>query len=105
MAAVAGGVDGQDCKSGAMMLKQIRDYLDANGPCETASMALHLEAEESAVRGMLEFLEQRGEVRRIEIDCGGGCSGCTGCGSPADGRAKGGVVFWSRGRRDASDQG
>jgi len=83
------------------MLKQIRDFLDANGPRETAAVALHLHADESAVRGMLEFLEQRGEVSRIEIDCGGGCAGCTGCGSPADGREQGGTVFWSRGRREA----
>jgi len=81
------------------MLKQIRDYLDANGACETAVLALRLDADESAMRGMLEFLEQRGEARRIEIDCGGGCAGCTSCGTPADSRAKGGVVFWSRGRR------
>ena len=83
------------------MLKQIRDFLDDSGPCETSVVALHLHADESAVRGMLEFLEQRGAVHRIEIDCGGGCAGCTGCGTPADGRPAGGVVFWSRGRRDA----
>lgn len=82
------------------MLKQIREYLEANGPCESSAVALYLAADVSAVRGMLEFLEQRGQVKRIDVDCAGGCAGCTGCLSRDNARSDGRVTFWSRGRRD-----
>lgn len=99
MASVAaGGTGGGEGDLEAAMLKQIRDYLDRNGPCDTAALSLFLKTEESALLGMLAFLEQRGEVKRIEVDCWGGCASCSGCKASAAGRKHGGVIFWSRGR-------
>ncbi len=80
------------------MLKAIRAYLETHGPSETAAVARHLSTDESAVLGMLEFLEQRGQVRRIVIDCGTGCTGCTGCGKKKAGHRihpQDNVIFWT----------
>lgn len=79
------------------MLKDIREFLKTNGPSETVTVARSLNAAPSAVQGMLEFLEARGQVRRMEIGCGGGCSGCKGCADKQNRRANDGslVVFWA----------
>jgi len=84
------------------MLKDIRDFLLEHGPQETAAVARHLGSEESAVLAMLEFLEQRGQVRRIEMACGGGgCGDCGGCGKKEKRVETAGtiVVFWSAGAK------
>ena len=64
------------------MLRDIRELLNERGPMDIRDLAIHFETDVSAIAGMLEFLESRGEVKRMELSCGsGGCGGCTGCGS------------------------
>jgi len=84
------------------MLRDIRALLTERGPMELHDIAIHFEAEPSAVAGMLEFLESRGQVQHRVVFCGsGGCRGCTGCGSKQAARTAapeaetGGVTFWS----------
>lgn len=91
------------------MLKEIRDFLETHGPCETATLALHLKTDRSATQGMLEFLEQRGQVNRIEVSCGSsGCGDCGGCGNKKKGRVEreaNDVIFWSAGPKKALHTG
>mgnify|MGYP003972189583 FL=1 len=67
---------------------------------ELKDLAIHFEAEASAMLGMLEFLEGRGEVKRIVVSCGsGGCGSCPGCGSQKTDRTAQeeapGITFWA----------
>jgi hypothetical protein len=90
------------------MLRDLREFLQARGPSEAAAVARHLGTDVSAARGMLEFLEQRGQVRRIEMACGGGgCGGCGGCGSSRTQRmeTEQTVIFWSAGMRTDLETG
>jgi hypothetical protein len=90
------------------MLREVREFLQARGPSEAAAVARHLGTDVSAARGMLEFLEQRGQVRRIEMACGGGgCGGCGGCGSRKAQRteAEETVIFWSAGMKKGLETG
>ena len=82
------------------MLKAIRELLAERGPMEVRDLAIHFEAEASAMTGMLEFLESRRQVKRIVVSCGsGGCGGCPGCGSEKTERtaqpAESGIIFWA----------
>ena len=83
------------------MLRDIRELLKERGPMELRDLALHFEAETSAMQGMLEFLETRGQVKHTVVSCGSGSSGgCPGCGDLQPERqsaatAPGGITFWS----------
>ena len=82
------------------MLREIKALLAERGPMELRDLAIHFEAEPSAMSGMLEFLESRGQVKRTVISCGSGsCAGCPGCGSQKQDRtAQGeaaGITFWA----------
>jgi hypothetical protein len=82
------------------MLRDIRELLAERGPTELRDLAIHFEADPSAIAGMLEFLESRNQVKRIVVSCGtGGCSGCSGCGSKQSERTAEpndeGVTFWA----------
>ena len=60
------------------MLSAIRDYLLLRGEATLADIALHLDAEPDAVRGMLEQWVRKGRVecRKIKAACGTHCSRC-----------------------------
>lgn len=84
------------------MLRDIRELLTERGPMELRDLAIHFETDASAMTGMMEFLESRGQVKRMEVDCGsGGCGGCTGCGSKKEERTttppseSGAITFWT----------
>ena len=61
-----------------MILSELRRYLAAHEQVALCDLVSHFDAEETALRGMLEVLERRGEVRRVvaETACGSGCRGC-----------------------------
>ncbi len=93
------------------MLKEIREFLSVTGPSEVPVLARHLGADETAVQAMLEFLEQREQVHRVVIECGGGCGGCGGgsaCGSQVDtrrGKEAKALEFWAAGNGREEDHG
>lgn len=61
-----------------MILQQVADYLRRNGRATLVDIALHVDAEESAVRGMLERWIRKGQVERRSLAsvCGDSCSKC-----------------------------
>lgn len=64
------------------MLAAIREFLKAHGPAPLADIAAHVGAEPAAVLPMLELLEKKGRVRRIEMT-EALCGACTRCASTA----------------------
>ena len=61
-----------------MMLSTIRDYLSQRGQATLAEIALHVDAEPDAVRGMLQQWVRKGRVeqRKVEANCGTSCNRC-----------------------------
>ncbi|MEW8033668.1 MAG: FeoC-like transcriptional regulator [Candidatus Thiodiazotropha endolucinida] len=61
-----------------MMLSTIRDYLSRRGQATLAEIALHVDAEPEAVRGMLQQWIRKGRVeqRKVEAACGTSCNRC-----------------------------
>jgi len=57
------------------MLRGITEVLEKRGPMSLADLSLHLKTEVSALEPMLETLERKGRIRRIETKC----SKCKGC--------------------------
>ena len=60
-----------------MILRKIADYLERRGEASLVDIALHVEADESAVRGMLNYWIRKGKVERLSAigsACSGGCS-------------------------------
>lgn len=61
-----------------MILQEIGRYLEARGRAGLKDIALHVDAEESAVRGMLEHWVRKGRVYRFPVttSCGSTCGTC-----------------------------
>ncbi|MES9823977.1 MAG: FeoC-like transcriptional regulator [Candidatus Thiodiazotropha endolucinida] len=61
-----------------MMLSTIKDYLSQRGQATLAEIALHVDAEPDAVRGMLQQWIRKGRVeqRKVEAACGTSCNRC-----------------------------
>ncbi|MFW6107737.1 MAG: FeoC-like transcriptional regulator [bacterium] len=56
------------------MLSEIRRYMRESGTVSLYDLALHLDAQPDAVRGMLEQWTDRGRVRKVPVpEC---CRGC-----------------------------
>ncbi|MBT3057818.1 MAG: sugar metabolism transcriptional regulator [gamma proteobacterium symbiont of Ctena orbiculata] len=62
-----------------MMLSAIRDYLSKRGQATLADIALHVDADPDAVRGMLQQWVRKGRVeqRKVEAGCGTSCQRCS----------------------------
>ena len=60
-----------------MLLSRLRNYLSERQQATLGDLALRLEADPAALRGMLGFLERKGCVRRLPPE--GNCKGCTRC--------------------------
>jgi len=60
-----------------MLLTRLSNYLAERGRATLGDLALGLEADPGALRGMLGFLERKGCVRRLPP--AGDCEGCTRC--------------------------
>ena len=60
------------------MLSELRAYLQTHGRAPIADIALHLQMEPDAVRGMLDKWIRKGQVVKLE-DSGGCNSGCNKC--------------------------
>ncbi len=58
-----------------MILREITEVLEACGRMSLAELARHFKSEISAMEGMLNTLERKGRIRRIEIECAK-CKGC-----------------------------
>ena len=61
-----------------MILSDIKRYLMRCGQASLGDIALHLDAQPDAVRGMLEQWMRKGRVRRhlATSACGGSCTRC-----------------------------
>ena len=60
------------------MLSSIVNLLNERGALSIQEIALALDIESSALRPMLEMLERKGKIIRVELPCGTGCAGgCT----------------------------
>jgi hypothetical protein len=61
-----------------MMLDRLAAYLQRRGSASLTDIALHLDADESAVRPMLDLLMRKGKVIAIDPSrgCGSGCGQC-----------------------------
>ena len=61
-----------------MILSEVRDYLSGRGQATLAEIALHVDSEPEAVRGMLERWVSKGRVerRKVEAACGTSCNRC-----------------------------
>jgi len=60
-----------------MLLTRLSNYLAERGRASLGDIALGLEADPGALRGMLGFLEHKGCVRRLPPE--NRCEGCTRC--------------------------
>ncbi len=59
----------------AALLKEIQNLLKERGAMSLKEIALHFQMEPSAVEGMLETLERKGRVSRLDTQCAA-CKGC-----------------------------
>jgi len=57
------------------MLTEILKLLAERGPMSLAEISRHFKSEVSAMQGMLEMLEAKGRVKRLDTKC----SNCKGC--------------------------
>jgi DNA-binding MarR family transcriptional regulator len=57
------------------MLTEIIKLLKERGPMSLAELARHFQTEVSTMEGMLETLERKGRIQRLETKC----SRCKGC--------------------------
>jgi len=60
---------------GAFMLTEIIKLLKERGPMSLAELARHFQTDVPAMEGMLEILERKGRIQRMETKC----SRCKGC--------------------------
>ncbi len=58
------------------MLGSIVKLLSERGALSVQEIALALKVDSSALHPMLNMLERKGKIEKIEISCKGGCSGC-----------------------------
>jgi len=61
-----------------VILAEIRDYLEERGQATLADIALHVDADPDAVRGMLQVWIDKGKVYKQMAtgSCGGSCTQC-----------------------------
>ena len=60
------------------MLSSVIQLLQERGALSVQELALALDVDASALHPMLELLERKGKILRIELPCGTGCAGgCT----------------------------
>ncbi|MCU7905176.1 MAG: FeoC-like transcriptional regulator [Candidatus Thiodiazotropha sp. (ex Epidulcina cf. delphinae)] len=61
-----------------MILSDIREFLLKRGQATLAEIALHVDAEPDAVRGMLQQWVRKGRIeqRKVEAACGSSCNRC-----------------------------
>ncbi len=61
-----------------MILSEVKNYLQARGLASLTDIALHVNADPDAVRGMLERWIRKGKVRKqmATASCGSACSAC-----------------------------
>lgn len=61
-----------------MILSDIRRYLEERGRASLSDIALHLDSDPEAVRGMLDVWMRKGKVRKelMTASCGGSCNKC-----------------------------
>ena len=57
------------------MLSEILKFLAERGPMSLAEISRHFNSEISAMQGMLEMLEAKGRIARLDTKC----SNCKGC--------------------------
>jgi len=57
------------------MLTEILNVLKERGPMSLAELARHFKSEISAMQGMLETLEAKGRIERLDTKCAK-CKGC-----------------------------
>ena len=57
------------------MLTEIIKLLKERGPVSLAELARHFQTDVPAMQGMLELLEKKGRIQRLETNC----SRCKGC--------------------------
>ena len=57
------------------MLSEILNLLKERGPTSLKELALHFQCDIPAMEGMLETLERKGRIQRLETKC----SNCKGC--------------------------
>lgn len=57
------------------MLSEILRLLESRGAMSLRELAIHFRVEPSALEGMLELLERKGRVERLDSRCRG-CKGC-----------------------------
>lgn len=57
------------------MLSEILKLLDERGAMSLTEMSIHFQTDLSAMEGMLDMLEHKGRIERLQAKCSG-CSGC-----------------------------
>ncbi len=61
------------------MLSEIINLLSEHGARSVQEISLALEVDPSALRPMLEMLDGKGKITKVELPCKSGCGGgCTG---------------------------
>jgi predicted transcriptional regulator len=58
------------------MLGEIQKLLKERGAMSVKELALALQIESGALYPMLEMLQLKGRIEKLELPCGGGCSSC-----------------------------
>jgi len=60
------------------MLNKILELLQTRGTLSVTEIALALQSDASAIRPMLDLLEQKGKIKKLPLPCSGSCAGCAG---------------------------
>jgi len=58
------------------MFSEITKLLKERGSMSIRELALALDMESAALIPMLELLEEKGRIQKIDLPCGTGCSSC-----------------------------
>lgn len=58
------------------MFNEIAKLLGERGSMSIKELGLALQIEPSALHPMLDLLEQKGRIQKLDLPCGGGCSSC-----------------------------
>lgn len=58
------------------MFSEITRLLQERGSLSVSELAMALQTDAGALTPMLEMLEHKGRVCKLDLPCGGGCSSC-----------------------------
>ncbi|MEA2011687.1 MAG: FeoC-like transcriptional regulator [Verrucomicrobiota bacterium] len=65
------------------MLREIKDYIKEHKKVTLADISIHFDLQSSALEGILQKIESKGNIKIVKAQVCSGCIGCS-CGKKAD---------------------